>query len=141
MLLFIVSIQLLNIKRYSLNNYNQLIQLEFKESIMRDFEINEAHSRQAYGRLTWIVRLLKNWQMRKSLKRLQGFSDYQLRDIGLTRGDLNHLICLPLDIDLAWQVERHELLQSKNLLENAAPLALSAQERAVHHWTRSHLTH
>jgi uncharacterized protein YjiS (DUF1127 family) len=141
MLLFIVSIQLPNIKRYSLNSYNQLIQLEFEESVMRDFEINEAHSRLAYGRVTWIVRLLKNWQMRKSLKRLQGFSDYQLRDIGLTRGDLNHLIRLPLDIDLAWQVERHELLQSKMHVENAASLALSAQERAVHHWTRSHLSH
>jgi uncharacterized protein YjiS (DUF1127 family) len=101
--------------------------LEFEESIMREFEISEARSRQAYGQVTWIVRMVKNWRMRKDLKRLQGFSDYQLRDIGLTRGDLNRLMCLPLDIDMVWQVERHELLQSKS----ARHSALSPMERAA----------
>ena len=80
---------------------------------MRDFEINEANSRAAFGRITWIVRLVTNWRMRKDLKRLQGFSDYQLRDIGLSRADLHRLVCARLDTDNVWEAERRELLGSR----------------------------
>lgn len=97
---------------------------------MRDYEINEAQSRLAYGRLTWLVRMVGNWRMRKDLKRLQGFSDHQLRDIGLTRGDLQRLICLPLDIDTAWEAERRTLIEAKYENSTAAILALPAQGRA-----------
>jgi uncharacterized protein YjiS (DUF1127 family) len=80
---------------------------------MRDFEINETQSRLAYGQVTWLVRLVKNWRMRKHLKAFRQFSDYQLRDIGLSRGELNYLIRLPLDIDVAWDLERRKFLQSR----------------------------
>jgi uncharacterized protein YjiS (DUF1127 family) len=80
---------------------------------MRDFEINEANSRAAYGRLTWIVRMVINWRMRRDLKRLQKLSDYQLRDIGLSRTHLNHLVCIPLFTDRIWDTERRDLLQSR----------------------------
>ena len=80
---------------------------------MRDYEINEANSRAAFGRITWVVRMVTNWRKRNDLKRLQKFSDYQLRDIGLNRADLNRFICLPLDTDFAWESERLELLKSR----------------------------
>ena len=80
---------------------------------MRDFEINEANSRAAFGRLTWIVRMVTNWRMRKDLKRLQKFSDYQLHDIGLSRVELHRLICIPLYTDRIWETERRELLESR----------------------------
>ena len=80
---------------------------------MRNFEISEANSRAAYGRLTWIVRMVGNWRMRKDLKRLQKFNDYQLRDIGLSRADLNRFINVPLDSDINWETERRELLDSR----------------------------
>jgi uncharacterized protein YjiS (DUF1127 family) len=80
---------------------------------MRDFEINEAKSRAAFGRLTWIVRMVTNWRMRRDLKRLQRFSDYQLRDIGLSRAQLEHLVCLPLYTDRIWETERRDLLESR----------------------------
>jgi uncharacterized protein YjiS (DUF1127 family) len=80
---------------------------------MRDFEINEANSRAAFGRLTWIVRVVTNWRMRKDLKRLQKFSDYQLRDIGVSRVELHRLICIPLYTDRTWETERRELLESR----------------------------
>ena len=92
---------------------------------MRDFEINEANSRAAFGRFTWVMRLVSNWRMRKDIKRMQKFSNYQLRDIGLSRADLNRLVCLPLDRDLNWEAERRELLQSRysNLdMPHLAPL-------------------
>ena len=80
---------------------------------MRDFEINEANSRAAYGRFTWIVRMVTNWRMRNDLKRLQKFSDHQLRDIGVSRGELHRLICIPLYTDRTWETERRELLESR----------------------------
>jgi uncharacterized protein YjiS (DUF1127 family) len=107
--------------------------LEILEVIMRDYEINEAQSRLAYGRLTWLVRMVGNWRMRKDLKRLQGFSDYQLRDIGLTRWDLQRLINLPLDIDTAWEAERRSLIQAKYENHTASHLALPVQGRAASH--------
>jgi uncharacterized protein YjiS (DUF1127 family) len=80
---------------------------------MRDFEISETQSRLAYGQLTWLVRLVKNWRMRKHLKALRHFGDYQLRDIGLSRDELNYLIHLPLEMDVAWDLERRKFLQSR----------------------------
>ena len=80
---------------------------------MRDFEINEANSRDAFGRFTWIVRMVTNWRMRKDLKRLQKFSDYQLRDIGVSRVELHRMICVPLYTDRIWETERRDLLASR----------------------------
>jgi uncharacterized protein YjiS (DUF1127 family) len=109
--------------------------LEILEVIMRDYEINEAQSRLAYGRLTWLVRMVGNWRMRKDLKRLQDFSDYQLRDIGLTRGDLQRLICLPLDVDMTWEAERRSLIQAKYENLSASHLASPVQGEAAQNAT------
>jgi uncharacterized protein YjiS (DUF1127 family) len=107
--------------------------LESKETIMRDYEINEAQSRQAYGRLTWVVRMIRNWRMRKDLKRLQGFSDYQLRDIGITRDQLHHLICLPLDTDMTWEAERSALMHIKYENVNTPLLTLLPTGKVASH--------
>lgn len=98
---------------------------------MRDFEINEAYSRAAFGRFTWLVRVVKNWRMRADLKRLQGFSDYQLRDIGVTRDELHHFACLPLDTDMTWHMERRAMLQARYENVDAPHLALPALGRAA----------
>ena len=107
---------------------------------MRDFEINEANSRAAFGRLTWIVRLVTNWRMRKNLKRLQSFSDYQLRDIGLSRADLHRLVCARLDNDSVWETERRELLNSryynvdKTYLVPLTPRGVALPPKAMPAW-------
>jgi uncharacterized protein YjiS (DUF1127 family) len=106
--------------------------LEFEETNMRDHMINEAQSREAYGRWSWVMRVVTNWRARKTLKQLQTFSDYQLRDIGLTRSDLNRFIHLPLDTDIVWEAERRALIDAKNR-QNAA-LALPALGRAASPW-------
>jgi uncharacterized protein YjiS (DUF1127 family) len=100
---------------------------------MRDFEINEAYSRAAYGRFTWLVRVVKNWRMRADFKRLQGFSDYQLRDIGVTRDELHYFTCLPLDTDMTWHMERRAMLQARYENVDAPHLALPASGRAASH--------
>jgi uncharacterized protein YjiS (DUF1127 family) len=77
---------------------------------MREFMFHEAQSRLAYGRLTWIKRLVSNWRMRKTLLQLRGLSNYQLRDIGLRRDELERLISLPLNSDHAWNKDCHTYL-------------------------------
>lgn len=73
---------------------------------MRDYMIHEAQSRAAFGRLSTWVRRVTNWRTRKDLKTLIKMSDYQLRDIGLTRPQLLGLISLPISCDLHWELER-----------------------------------
>lgn len=73
---------------------------------MRDYDITVAHSRQAYGQVTWLVRLVQNWRLRRTLKRLQHLSDHQLHDIGLVRDELYRLIALPLTHDHVAETKR-----------------------------------
>ncbi len=73
---------------------------------MRDYIHQEVQNRQAYGRFTAVVRFVKNWTMRKDLKTLLRMSDYQLRDIGLTRPELCRLVDLPVHHDLEFELER-----------------------------------
>jgi uncharacterized protein YjiS (DUF1127 family) len=81
---------------------------------MRDFCHHEASSRMAYGRWTWVMRVFGNWRLRSDLKKIQKFSDYQLRDIGLVREDLTFLLSRPLGCDICWELERRNLLKSRD---------------------------
>jgi uncharacterized protein YjiS (DUF1127 family) len=73
---------------------------------MRDYVMMQAEQRRAYGRLTVLVRVWRNWKNRRDLKRLMAMDDYMLRDIGLTREMLERLARLPLTVDQAWEQER-----------------------------------
>ena len=98
---------------------------------MRDYEINVAQSRQAYGQLTWLVRLVQNWRLRKTLKQMRSFSEYQLRDIGLMRDELERLIALPLDSDHALEAERSFIASTQPYAKSKAVLALPDLGRAA----------
>jgi uncharacterized protein YjiS (DUF1127 family) len=80
---------------------------------MRNFCQHEASSRMAYGRWTWVMRVLGNWRMRSDLRAIQKFNDYQLRDIGLMREDLAFLLSRPLTSDMCWELERQQLLSRR----------------------------
>jgi uncharacterized protein YjiS (DUF1127 family) len=73
---------------------------------MREYVLFEARSRQAYGRWTGLVRMVKNWKARSDLKRLAAMDDYMLRDIGLTRDELRRLASRSLREDWHWESER-----------------------------------
>ncbi len=75
---------------------------------MREYMLFEARSRQAYGRWTGLVRLVKNWKTRGDLKRLAAMDDYMLRDIGLTRDELQRLASRSLTVDWTWDGEQRE---------------------------------
>ena len=87
---------------------------------MRDYILHEAQSRAAHGLLGALKRKLENWRARKDLKTLLRFSDYQLRDIGLTRADLRALISRPSDCDLMWELERQHREADVQLLRSKA---------------------
>ncbi|MCA0434598.1 MAG: DUF1127 domain-containing protein [Proteobacteria bacterium] len=81
---------------------------------MRDYILHEAQSRQAYGRLTMLVRVIKNWRERRSLRALYNMDDYLLRDIGLTRGEIDSMIRQPLTLDTQWEAERLRLISDRS---------------------------
>ncbi len=41
---------------------------------------------------TWILRLVKEWQYRSDIHKLQGMSDRQLSDIGLSRSRIEEAV-------------------------------------------------
>ncbi len=98
---------------------------------MRDYEINVAQSRQAYGQVTWLVRLVQNWRVRKTLRLMRHFNEYQLRDIGLMRDELERLIALPLDCDHALEAERSLLASYQLYAVSKTGLALPNLGRAA----------
>ena len=73
---------------------------------MREYIQFQALSRTPRGLLGALKQFIANWQLRKDLRLLMTFNDYELRDIGLTRHDLLHLIKRPSDCDLRWEMER-----------------------------------
>ncbi len=80
---------------------------------MREYALHVAQSRLAYGSLTGLVRLVKNWQARRDARILLRMDDHQLRDIGLTRADLDRLMRTPLTDDVQWEDERLRLIERK----------------------------
>jgi uncharacterized protein YjiS (DUF1127 family) len=73
---------------------------------MRDYVLTQSQSRQAYGRLTVVARVVRNWKHHRDLEKLLKLEDYLLRDMGLTRHVLLHLVSLPLTVDVDWERER-----------------------------------
>jgi uncharacterized protein YjiS (DUF1127 family) len=73
---------------------------------MRNYVLSEDLSRQAYGRFSVLVRVIRNWRNRRDLKKLQAMDDYMLRDLGISRDMVNHLARLPLTVDMDWGQER-----------------------------------
>lgn len=81
---------------------------------MREYVLHQAQSRQAYGRLTPLVRVVKNWLNRRALRKLESFDDYMLRDIGLTRDDLRAMRRQPLTLDVHWEADRLRLISTRD---------------------------
>lgn len=73
---------------------------------MRDYILTQSLARDRAFAFPKLRRMLRSWFMKRDLARLEGFDDYMLADIGLTRGDLRHLRRLPLDVDMTHEMER-----------------------------------
>jgi len=86
---------------------------------MREYVANEARSRLSTFSFSTLRQLVRNWRSRKQLRKLHGLDDYQLKDIGLTRGQLRRLSGLPLSVDPIWEAERLRLVASHQKLERS----------------------
>ena len=84
---------------------------------MREYVANEARSRLSTFSFSTLPQLVPNWRCRKQLLKLHGLDDYQLKDIGLTRGQLRRLSGLPLSVDPIWEAERLRLVASHQKAE------------------------
>ena len=72
---------------------------------MRDYALNRAISLGEYGAVSFIRRLLRNWQARRRVVNLSSFDDHMLRDIGVSRGEVEWAAGLPLTVNAALALE------------------------------------
>jgi uncharacterized protein YjiS (DUF1127 family) len=91
-----------------------LIQFErnYEEIAMREYVANEARSRLSTFSFSALRQLVRNWRARRKLAKLHLLDDHQLKDIGLTRGQLQHITGLPLSVDPVWEADRLRLVAS-----------------------------
>jgi uncharacterized protein YjiS (DUF1127 family) len=73
---------------------------------MREYVLTQAQARQAFGRWTTLVHMLKNWRRRRDLNRLLAVDEFLLGDLGIERERLNQLVARRLSADWAWESEQ-----------------------------------
>jgi uncharacterized protein YjiS (DUF1127 family) len=73
---------------------------------MRDYVLNEAQALQTFGLAARLRRVIKNWKNHRALEKLLALDDHHLADMGLTRALVQHLVSLPLTVDVDWERER-----------------------------------
>ena len=73
---------------------------------MRDYILSQAQSRQNFGLVATAQRVVRNWKHHCELAKLLKLEDYLLRDMGLSRLLVQHLLNLPLSVDVDWEQER-----------------------------------
>lgn len=66
---------------------------------MRDYIRHEATFRDSTFAFPKLRRVMRNWFVKRQLRKLSALDDYLLNDIGLTRDDLRYGLKLPYDID------------------------------------------
>ena len=72
---------------------------------MRDYALNRAISLGEYGAVSFFRRLVRNWKARRRIVNLSGYDDHMLRDIGISRGEVEWAAGLPLTVNAALALE------------------------------------
>ncbi len=72
---------------------------------MRDYALNQAISRGEYGIVSFLRRVTRNWKAKRRIAALGSFDDYMLRDIGVTRDEIQWAAGLPLTVNAAVALE------------------------------------
>ena len=86
---------------------------------MREYVANEARSRLSTFSFSTLRQLVRNWRARRKLAKLHLLEDFQLKDIGLTRGQLRQISDLPLSVDPLWEADRLRLIASHQKVERS----------------------
>ena len=72
---------------------------------MRDYVMNRAVSLEEGNGFSLISRVWRNWQARKRVVGLSTYDDYMLKDIGVTREEIQWAAGLPLTVNAALALE------------------------------------
>ena len=72
---------------------------------MRDYVMNQSLSRGEYGIVYFLRRMTRNWKAKRRVAALADFDDYMLRDIGITRDEVQWAAGLPLTVNAALALE------------------------------------
>ena len=72
---------------------------------MRDYILNQAISQEEFGLVPFLRRTARNWKAKRRIAALGNFDDYMLRDIGITRDEVQWAAGLPLTVNAAVALE------------------------------------
>jgi len=72
---------------------------------MRDYVLNQAISQDEFGLVPFLRRTARNWKAKRRIAALGDFDDYMLRDIGVTRDEIQWAAGLPLTVNAALALE------------------------------------
>ena len=72
---------------------------------MRDYVLNQAISQEEFGLVPFLRRTTRNWKAKRRIAGLGSFDDYMLRDIGVTRDEVQWAAGLPLTVNAAVALE------------------------------------
>ena len=81
---------------------------------MREYALNQAISQGEYGVVSFARRLLRNWKARRRIVALGNFDDYMLKDIGITRDEVQWAAGLPLTVNAAIALEERAFHRRRN---------------------------
>ena len=73
---------------------------------MRDYILNQAISQEEFGLVPFLRRTARNWKAKRRIAALGNFDDYMLRDIGITRDEVQWAAGLPLTVNAAVALEK-----------------------------------
>jgi uncharacterized protein YjiS (DUF1127 family) len=76
-----------------------------EDCAMRDYILNQAISQGEYGIVSLLRRVTRNWKAKRRIAALADFDDYMLRDIGITRDEVQWAAGLPLTVNAALALE------------------------------------
>lgn len=72
---------------------------------MRDYALSRARAAEATGSLSLLWSFIRNWRARRAVARLDELDEFLLRDIGVTREEVNWAVGLPLSVNAALELE------------------------------------
>lgn len=72
---------------------------------MRDYVLSQAISQEEFGLVPFLRRVRRNWKAKRRIAALANFDDYMLRDIGITRDEVQWAAGLPLTVNAALALE------------------------------------
>ena len=81
---------------------------------MRDYVLNQAISQGEYGIASFLRRVSRNWKAKRRIAALANFDDYMLRDIGITRDEVQWAAGLPLTVNAALALEERAFRRRHN---------------------------